>query len=223
MKIQWGFVFLFFFSVSVFGADPEIKFGKITQEELEMKRYERDTTASAVVLYEELDIRYEYDSQLSTFRVVNQYFVRIKILTNEGLSQADQSVSRYVGSSNLRSERISDLSGFTYNWEDGKIEKIKLSKEHIFEEKTSENVSRTKFAFQSVKPGSIIEYRYELSSPFYWDLKDYYFQRSIPVCYSKYTLHIPEYFHFSKEAKGMEPVSSKLTQKNQMLFIKNER
>ena len=188
-----------------FCAAQNVKFGKISMEELQMTTYEKDSTASAIVLYEEMDVRYEYDSE-STFKVVNSYFVRIKIVTNEGLSQADQSVVKYLGRTNAMSERLSGLSGNTYNLVNGKIEQTKLSKEHIFEEKTSESVSRTKFAFQSVKPGSVIEYKYELSSPIYWNLNDYYFQRSIPVKYSMYTLKIPEYFSFSKEIRGMEPI-----------------
>jgi len=194
------------------------KFGEASQEELEMVRYKNDTAASAVVLYEEMDSRYEYDPQ-NLFRVVNRYFVRIKILTNEGLSQADQSVSTYIGSNRSNSETISGLSGYTYNLEGGKIERIRLSKEHIFEEKTSENLSRTKFAFQSVKPGSVIEYRYELSSPHYSQLDDYFFQRSIPVQYSRYYLKIPEYFQFSRESKGMESVSLNTAQENQTISI----
>ena len=195
------------------------KFGEISLEELKMTSYEKDTSASAVVLFEEMDSRYEYDSQ-SLFKIVNRYFVRIKILTNEGLSLADQSVSTIIGRTRQDNEVLSGLSGYTYNLAEGdKIDRIRLSKEHIFEEKTSESITRTKFAFQSVKPGSVIEYRYELSSPYYWDLKNYFFQRSIPVKYSRYYLKIPEYFQFSKESKGMEPVSLNSTQENQIFFI----
>ena len=189
-----------------FCAAQDVKFGKIDKSDLEMTIYDKDSTAAAVVLYEEMDIRYQYDSQ-SLFKVINRYFVRIKILTNEGLSEADKYIVRYLGKNISVSERISGLSGNTYNLVNGKIEQTKLSKEHIFEEKTSETVSRTKFAFQSVKPGSVIEYKYELSSPNYWNLNDYYFQRTIPVKYSKYFLKIPEYFSFSKATRGMEPIS----------------
>jgi Transglutaminase-like superfamily. len=220
MKKQISLVFLFALVSSIFSTAQDVKFGKISQEELEMVSYENDTTAAAVVLHEELETYYNYNSR-SFFDVRNRYFVRIKILTNEGLDLADQYVSRYVSRTNAKSEQIIGLAGFTYNLEGGKIEKNKLSKEHIFEEKTSEYVYRTKFAFQSVKPGSVIEYKYELTSPNYWDLKDYYFQRSIPVKYSRYNLQIPEYFHFSKESRGL-PISLTETQTNQTINI-NQR
>ena len=221
MKTTCNLTLFFLIFFSVLCSAQEVKFGNVTQKELEMTTYEKDTTASAVVLYEEMNSYYEYDN-LVFFKVVNKYFVRIKILTNEGLSQADQQVSRYIGSTRQKSENVSGLAGFTYNLVDGKIEKIKLSKEHIFEEKVSENITRTKFAFQSVKPGSIIEYKYELSSPHYGQLNDYYFQRSIPVKYSKYRLRIPEYFRFSKETRGMEPIESKTSKENQTIHVNNK-
>jgi len=175
-------------------------------EELEMTTYEKDSTASAIVLYEEMDTRYEWDTDLVFFKVVTRYFVRIKILTNEGLSEADQYIVRYLGKTNADVEHVSGLSGYTYNLVNGKIQQTKLSKEHIFEEKTSDIVSRIKFAFQSVTPGSVIEYKYQLLSPSYWRLDNYYFQRPIPVKYSKYYLKIPEYFFFSQSIGGVEPI-----------------
>ena len=203
-------------------AQEKAKFGKISPEELKMAYYEKDSTASAVVLYEEMEARYEYD-QNSLFKVVSRYFVRIKILTNEGLDLANQSISRYIGNSNMESESLSGLSGNSYNLVNGSVETVKLSKEHIFEEKTSEYAFRTKFAFPSVKPGSVIEFRYELSSPRYWELRDYYFQRAIPVKHSRYYLQIPEYVRFNKEIGGMEFVDVKSSQENTTMLIGSGR
>ena len=220
MKIRYCIAIVFLtiaFTPFCLGQE-KVKFGKISPEELKMEYYENDSAASAVVLYEELNTLYEYDRN-SLFKVVNHYFVRIKILTNEGLSQADQSVSRYIGSNNLKKEILSGLSGNTYNLVNGKVEQTKLSKEHIFEEKTSEHITRTKFAFQSVKPGSVIEYKYELTSPFYWELNDYYFQRSIPVKFSKYYLQIPDYISFNKETRGTEKISLKQTKENKTMLL----
>ena len=200
-------------------AQPKVKFGQILPEDLEMTRYKNDTSASAVVLYEELDTRYEINSSgHSLFNIVNRYFVRIMILTNDGLKEAERSIGVYTGKTRMNSDILSGLSGFTYNLENGRIEKIKLEKQHIFEEKTSETMTRTKFAFPSVKPGSIIEYRYELTSPHYGTLEDYFFQREIPVNYSIYTLKIPEYFSINKETKGMEPVAVTTSLENQTLI-----
>ena len=220
LKKMYCLITLFIAASAICFSQAPPKFGQISRAELEMVRYENDTAAAAVVLYEEMDSRYEYEPE-SFFKIVNRYFVRIKILTNEGLDLADQYVSTYVGTSRSNSEVLIGLSGYTHNLEGNKIESTRLSKEHIFEEKVSENLLNTKFAFQSVKPGSVIEYRYELRSPSYWQIRDYFFQRAFPVKYSRYYLKIPEYFQFSKESKGIEPLIQNSTQENQALLLGN--
>ena len=78
MKKLFSLTFFFALSFSIFCPAQEAKFGKITPEELKMTTYEKDTAASAVVLYENMETYYEYDNDLF-FRVINRYFVRIKI------------------------------------------------------------------------------------------------------------------------------------------------
>ncbi len=213
------------FGISLFfvcaTAQERVKFGDVTPEEVRATVYDKDPEAAAVVLYESLSTRYDF--RTTQLLIVNSYFVRFKILTNDGLDYANQSVSVYVGNSRTNSDDLSGLSGNTYNWEDGKVVKTKLSKEHIFVEKVSENKNRTKFTFQAVKPGSIIEYKYEIISPHYGYLDDFIFQRSIPVKYSRYELLIPEYFRFSKEVKGISPVKVTEKDENQTFMLPGGR
>ncbi len=209
---------LIFSAPNCLSQQPKVKFGEVSEDDLKMTVYDKDPEASAVVLYEEKDTRYDYNS-FTGIVVKNRYFVRIKILTNDGLEYADHAIAYYIGKTRAESEYITGLSGNTYNLVNGKIEKTKLSKENIFEEKVSERITRTKFAFPAVQPGSIIEYKYELTSPRDGDLDDYVFQRSIPVKYSKYELYIPEYYSFSKETKGYEPIKIVQDKTNQSFLI----
>ncbi len=103
--------------------------------------------------------------------------------------------------------------------ENGKIEKNKLEKKYIFNEKIDDNTKQIKFAIPNVKAGSVIEYKYTKVSPFYYELPEWYFQRSIPVVYSSYEVTIPEYFLFNVETKGYESVSNKETTLNRTLMI----
>ncbi len=217
------FLCLFLFLTSCFlNAQDKIKFGEIPQEDLSMTSYDKDPEAAAVVLYEARSTYYNFVST-GQLIVYHKYHVRIKILTDEGLDYADRSVAYYLGRTRQDNEVLSGLSGNTFNLENGKVVKTQLSKNHIFEEKVSDNVMRTKFMFQAVKPGSIIEYRYEIQSPMYTYLPDVVFQRSIPVKYSKYELTIPEYFKFSKETKGSEPINYKEEDENQTFIIGSEK
>lgn len=186
-------------------SQEKFKFGKISDEEVKSTVDEKFPDASAIVLYEEMDTRFTFDRPTGT-GIINRYVVRIKILTNDGVDNANQFISTRLGRSNLDNESISGFTGYTYNWVGDKVEKTKLSKENIFVEKVTEYLSRTKFAFPLVKAGSVIEYKYELSSPRFSYLEGFKFQRSIPVKYSRYFLQIPEYFTFDTDLKGYEKV-----------------
>ena len=195
----------FLFSIS---AQEKFKFGTCPVELLEMTTYENDPDASAVVIYENADVSYQIppSSSANLFILITNYVVRIKILTQDGIEEANNTVSYYVGKNKADSERVEGITGWTYNLEGGKVVKEKLSKDYIFTEDISDTRKRVKFALPSVKVGSVIEYKYALTSPHYNYIDDYVFQRSIPVMYSAYSITIPEYFTFNREIKGYEPV-----------------
>ncbi len=183
-------------------AQEKFKFGEVSTADLSEAVYANDTTAAAVVLYEDCEVRYDVEN--NDFALRTYHTVRIKVLKPAGLGWADISLPFYVGSSRDKSEKVYGISGNTYNLVSGKPERTKLSKEYIFEEKTSENWQRIKIAFPNVKAGSIFELKYEKSSPYYHSLEDFSFQRSIPVKYCRYKVTIPEYFKFGKRTTGYE-------------------
>ena len=203
-------------------AQEKYKFGDISPEILKMKTYDKDTTASAVVLYEYCEVYYSINTITADFEIVSEYTVRIKILKPEGTKFANQSIGFYKGSTRATSEEITGLSGFTYNLEGGKIVKEKLSKDYIFTEDITEHRKRMKFAMPAVKEGSVFEYKYKQTSPYYDNPLNYKFQRSIPVQYSYFIIQIPEYFTFNKETKGYEPIKVNVKKINQTLMFKTQ-
>ena len=70
------------------------QFGKPTQEEFSMNSYSKDTTAPAVILYEEMVVYYEINQQGNLFQ--NRTITRkIKVLEKEGASYGDVEISLY--------------------------------------------------------------------------------------------------------------------------------
>ena len=185
-------------------AQEKVKFGEVPISDLSMTVYPDDTTAIAVTLHENCEVRYNFVR--NDFQVITNHTIRMKVLKPAGLDKANISLPFYIGKNNDQSERISGITGYTYNMVNGKAVRTKLSKEHIFEEKTSDSWRRMKIAFPNVKPGSIFELKYEKSSPFYSFLDDFIFQSSIPVRYSRYRVTIPEYFVFRKRSAGYEHI-----------------
>ncbi len=204
---HWLVLLLLIFGCFLTGvAQDKVVFGEVPINDMTMTVYPDDTTAIAVVLYENCDMYYEYEIINGDFVVITRYTIRIKILKAAGLSIADRSVPFYATSNRDKSEKIFGISGYTYNMVNGKTERTKLSKEHMFEENTSENWKRIKIAFPNIKVGSVFELKYEKRSPYYHSLDDYFFQSSIPVRYSRYQITIPEYFQFSRRTFGYETI-----------------
>ena len=46
---------------------------------------------------------------------------------------------------------------------------------------TIEYYEQTKFTMPNIKEGSVIEYKYSIESPFYWNVDEFVFQHDIPV------------------------------------------
>jgi transglutaminase-like putative cysteine protease len=175
------------------------KLGKVSVAELEEKAHPKDPSAVAAILFKKGEVRFEY-SQGKGFEMVTVVQTRVKIYKKEGYEWANQAVQYYAGS-NLK-DGVSFSDAVTYNLVGGKIEKTKLKSDGEFDEKINKYWGRKKIAMPNVKEGSVIEYEYSLRTPRIGELKEWFFQSSIPVNYSEFTTHIPEYFVYNPNPKG---------------------
>ncbi len=173
-----------------------IKFGKVSMEEMELTTYLPDTTASAVILcdYGVTDIPF---SKTDGFQMTFERIIRIKILNKEGLDWANFDIPL-----SKKGDNITSVKGMTYNLENGKIIKTKLKSDGKFIESTSKYTQTYKLTLPNVKVGSVIEYSYSIRSKYFFNLRTWYFQKSIPVKWSEYRVNIPEFFHYKQLSKG---------------------
>ncbi|WP_210489909.1 DUF3857 domain-containing protein [Rufibacter aurantiacus] len=192
-------VFLLFHFAAA-GQDAPVKFGKVTEEELKMKVYDKDTSAAAVIL---ADYGRSYFSYAQDFKVNFERVLRIKILKKTGYDWANVVVPYYQRNSDK--EQVINIKGATYNLEAGKMVKVKMEDKAVFDEKASANWSNKKFTLPAVKEGSVLEISYTITSDFLFNLRDWTFQKSIPVVYSEYRATIPEYFEYKQNPQGYEP------------------
>lgn len=186
--------------VSTTNSNAQSKFGRVTDEELTMTTYPEDSTASAVILHKDGKLRFIVDDLLG-FQFEYTEEVKIKILKTEGLQFANKELAYYVVDRTHR-EDVTSLSGTTYNLEDGKVVKTKLTKDNIFDEDSGTEWKVKKFALPAVKVGSVIEYKYKMTSNFLYRLRDFYFQTSIPTDYVSFEANIPEYFSYNLNQQG---------------------
>ncbi len=156
-------------------------FGKVEKADLEMKEYEFDDKAEAVVLLDEGQLDYLYTSGMELKRRV-----RIKILNDKGLDWANVHLT-YLSDRNAQD--INNVEAQTYNLDaSGNVVITKVEKKLIYEKKLNKKYTEKVFTFPEVKVGSIIEYKFKHVRI---GLIDWYFQRSIPVKFSRFTIDVP--------------------------------
>ncbi len=196
-------------------------FGKVSKEELEEKFNSLDTSANATYLFKNRKTYLKYDQNLG-FQLVTDIHERIKIYNQDGFGYATTQIELYKSGSD--EEKVSSLKANTYNLVDGKIEDTKLDKNGIFKTELSKYHNETKFTMPNIKEGSVIEYKYTIVSPFYWNVDDFVFQHAIPVKKLEATFETPEYFNFKLNTKGYLMVTPKVETKNDKItFRSNER
>lgn len=210
---------LFALTFSLITFSQEIKFGKVTKGELEEKLNPQDSTADATYLLKNRKTYFKYDSN-DGFIVITEYHERIKIYTKEGLDYATKKIVYYSPKSGDK-EKITSLKAYTFNIENNKILKQKLSKKDIFEEKISKYRSQKKITLPNIKKGSVIDIKYNLISP-YWDIKTLNFQYNIPVKKLNYKVEIPEYFTFNNFSKGYYNITPHKSKKNRSITFNSK-
>jgi hypothetical protein len=182
--------------------DEKAKFGKPAMADLKMTRYDKDTSAEAVILSDIGSTWFDFDKDKG-FLIMFERFLRIKILTKDGYHFADQNI--YLYRNNSDQEKVITLKACTFNLVDKKVVESKLDNSAIFDELADINHSIKKFTLPDVKEGSLLDIHYVIQSPFYFNLQPWGFQNVIPERYSEYEVRIPEYFHYKKLVSGYYP------------------
>ncbi len=176
-------------------SSQEYELGKVTIKELQEKVHPIDSSASAAILFKKGEVKIVYDKEKG-FVLKKSVIKRVKIYKKEGYDYANQIVS-YESDDNLKI-----INAFTYNIVNEKIEKTKLEKEGVFDEKVNKYMQRKKIIFPNIKLGSIIEFEFLLESDRIGNISEWYFQSKIPVNFSEYKTYIPEYFIYKPYYKG---------------------
>jgi hypothetical protein len=168
--------------LTTFSANAQARlrnFGDVTKQELEMKSYRLDTTADAVVLFNRgtLEVDPKEGSRLTRS-------IRIKIFRKSAYGRWGNFVVMAPSTAS-----ISELTGVTYNLEDGEIEKTVISSDRIFKTMFGGHVVKAVLALPNLKEGTIFECRYSTKeTSVYFNDYDWPFQYDIPVVWSEYTV-----------------------------------
>ena len=204
---QIQFCILTFFTLTSFNSEAqEVKFGKVSKEELSKLSYEKDSSAAAAVLFRKVSVKYNY-VQSDGFHVVTYVHERVKIYDKSGFDYATVDEKLYKSGSDK--ESVVGLKAFTYNLENGEVVKTKLKGSDTFSRSVNKYYNEEKFTMPNVKEGSIIEYQYRIDSPFSYSIDEIALQYDIPIKQQIVSVAIPEYYSFSPNMKGYLAVMPK--------------
>ena len=188
---QIVFVLVLFFINAVYSQKSEI--GNVTKSELKERRHTIDTSAPAAFLFKKAKTTFKYTLK-DGFVSYTEFKIKLKIYKKEGLMWANFKIPFYIGYSNLSDEFISIESAITYNLDNDKIVKTKITGEGKFIEKINEFWSVKTITFPNVKIGSIIELNYIMKTENLSVLPEFQFQYDIPVNNVEFVTEIPELY-----------------------------
>lgn len=205
MKHFFLFVILLFSLPSILNAQSfNNEYGKVGKDDIDYKFFPQDKSAEAVVIS---------DDGLSYFSRINDYFeiiyertTRIKILNEAGLKYANVEIPFY-GEGDIY-ENVYEVEGCTYNFENGVFSRTNLDLSTCHNEKLNKYWNNKKFAMPNVKVGSIIEYRYSISSEYLFKLRNWEFQWKIPVLNSRYITKMIPFYQYTWLLQGASKFDS---------------
>lgn len=183
-------------SFHLFSQSAPFKFGKVDKDDLNMIRYEADTSAAAVVLGEYGQLEFYFTAEDVGY--IFKKMVRIKILSKSGFEHGDIKIPYYHKN---KLENITNIKAKVIA-PDGSV--TDLDRKEIFDEERNEYWSFKRFTCPNLQVGSVIDYQYETKTKFVFQLPTWYFQSSIPVRWSELSMEIPERYQYVRITKGRE-------------------
>lgn len=202
-KYLLGVFFLLTPFLRLFAQD--FTFGELKLDELDMKNYSADTTANAVVLREFGTARISSEPRTP---LIFDYHVRIKIFNSKGFDQGNVVIPIYK-TDNDRFESVSRIKAVTISHDvNGNAIKTPLDVKKVYTENKNKHWDHVKFALPNLSDGCIIEYSYQLESPYVFNFRTWIFQWDIPKIYSEYIAKIPAVYNYNVSLKGSQKLNS---------------
>lgn len=182
-------------------------FGNIGWPERELTEYAPDKDAEAVVLF---DIGRSYFVHTAgSYEIIYERTTRIKVLEESGIKWAEVEIPFYQHGDIY--ERVYDIQAVSYNYEEGRLNKTPLDVSNTYNEKVNESWNVKKFAVPNVRKGTILEYRYKISSPYKFNLRDWQFQWRIPVVHSQYEVSMIPFYKYAWLLQGATKFDSHIS------------
>jgi hypothetical protein len=166
-----------------------------TYKDLDMVRYERDTTAAAVVLQEFGETFLNED-----YRTVSRFHIKWKVLKQAGMKAGDVDLVLRKPRK-MAAERLRYVRASSFNLNGPSMEESKFDLDNILVNKVTKWSEVRSIRIPNVRVGSVVEYEYEIESPLF-GFPDWYFQSEWPKMMSEYRATIPRHYEYNITLRG---------------------
>jgi transglutaminase-like putative cysteine protease len=228
---------LIFLSLGFAANAQRFPFGVVDQEALDMKKYDKDETAHAVVIKEYGETGF-IPGDFGYINILHEYHVKIKILDQEGLKYGKVEIPLYNGEILAKeglkygeialyngdmpemAEDVNDVVGVTtYKDENGAVKTVELSSYDVNSIKKNKNHKVVKFTLPALRPGCVIEYSYRILSPLFLNLRPWSFQSEIPKVVSTYATSVPILWSYHTILRGNLKLTRTTSNKTPKCFV----
>jgi hypothetical protein len=195
---------IIFLSNSVLNGQEKIKvkYGDIKPEDF-VKNYSIDSSAEAVVIYDKGIITIN-GAIKGGFQMEFERHRRVHILNKSGFDHGKLEELLYIAG--LDQEKMVGLEGTTYNLVNGKVVKSESKSENEFKVQVNRYYDKKSIILPNVREGSIVEFKYKITSPYIYNLRQWDFQEDIPVLYSELNTYLPHFYIYTKSIQGTNPL-----------------
>ncbi len=169
-------------------------FGEPLREEFSLSEYGQDPEATGVVLYERGN--YTVDISDGYIKLIKNVHRKIKVFDAKNFRYASVEIP-YYRADNVR-EKVAKLTAITHN---GKAQEF-VAKEAFFDNDENPYWSTIKFTFSNVQDGSILEYTYQIETPYFSNMGRWSFMNELPTIYSELHTEIPGNFSYNRSLYG---------------------
>lgn len=180
------------------------EFGKPLDQEFELTEYKPDLEAAGIVLYE----RGNYAVKIvdGYARLIKNVHRKIKVFNAKNFKYATVEIPYYRESD--FSEKVTKLTALTHNGQT----QIFVSDKEVFDTDEGPNWSLKKFTFPDVQDGSILEYSYEIVTPYFSNFGSWTFMNDLPTVYSELHTEIPGNFKYNRSLYGNKKLDVNLAE-----------
>ncbi|RMZ59733.1 DUF3857 domain-containing protein [Chryseobacterium nematophagum] len=159
---------------------------KFNEADLTKEKSLLDESAPAEVLYRSTHFSIDY----TTGFLLKKYFYRVKIYDKDKAEDwLNLEIPLYKNGNS--EEKLAKVKAITYNLENGVVSSTPVEKNSKYKSKESKYLNITKLAFPNVKNGSVLEYQYEVNSPFLYTIPEIVVETNTPSLYTEYVLDNP--------------------------------